>query len=114
MTLALDIPAAGARKERNGGLRFIVRLFREKPLGAAGAVIFVLFLFCGVFADVLAPYGMNQISPLQPLRPPSLEFPFGPDNLGRDMLSRCLYGAQLSVIIGFCAAGLATIVSTTV
>ncbi len=92
-------------------LHFIGRLFREKPLGAAGAVVFVLFLFCGIFADVLAPYGMNQISPLNRLRPPSWAFPFGTDNLGRDMLSRCLYGAQLSVIIGFCAAGIATIIS---
>ena len=92
-------------------LHFIGRLFREKPLGAAGAVVFVLFLFCGAFADVLAPYGMNQIAPLNRLKPPSWAFPFGTDNLGRDMLSRCLYGAQLSVIIGFCAAGIATFIS---
>ena len=84
---------------------------REKPLGAICGAIFMLFLFCGVFADLLAPYGMNQISPLNRLKPPSWQFPFGTDNLGRDMLSRCLYGAQLSVIIGFCAAGLATFVS---
>jgi peptide/nickel transport system permease protein len=90
---------------------FVGRLFREKPLGAAGAVIFVMFLFCGVFADLLAPYGMNQIAPMNRLRPPSWQYPFGTDNLGRDMLSRCLYGAQLSVIIGFCAAGLATLIS---
>jgi len=90
---------------------FLVRLFKEKPLGAAGAIIFLLFLFCGIFADFLAPYGMNQISPLNRLKPPSWQHPFGTDNLGRDMLSRCLYGAQLSVIIGFCAAGLATIIS---
>jgi peptide/nickel transport system permease protein len=64
-----------------------------------------------VFADALAPYGMNQIAPLNRLKPPSWAFPFGTDNLGRDMLSRCLYGAQLSVIIGFCAAGIATIIS---
>jgi peptide/nickel transport system permease protein len=99
------------RRRRGPVLHFIGRLFREKPLGAAGAVIFVLFLFCGVFADVLAPYGMNQISPVNRLKPPSLQFPFGTDNLGRDMLSRCLYGAQLSVIIGFCAAGIATVIS---
>ena len=86
-------------------------LVREKPLGAFGGAVFLLFLFCGVFADLLAPYGMNQISPLNRLKPPSWQFPFGTDNLGRDMLSRCLYGAQLSVIIGFCAAGLATLVS---
>src|SRR5471032_3368420 len=90
---------------------FLKRLFRDKPLGAAGGVIFVLFLFCGIFADWLAPYGMNQINPVNRLKPPSLEFLFGTDNLGRDMLSRCLYGAQLSVIIGLSAATLATVIS---
>jgi peptide/nickel transport system permease protein len=112
-TIADPAVTTGApRRPRSALLHFIFRLFREKPLGAAGAVVFVLFLFCGVFADVLAPHGMNQIAPLKRLRPPSFEYPFGTDNLGRDMLSRCLYGAQLSVIIGFCAAGLATILST--
>jgi peptide/nickel transport system permease protein len=113
-TLAETTPIAKPRRPKAGVLHFIGRLFREKPLGAAGAIVFVLFLFCGVFADWLAPYGMNQIAPLKRLRPPSLDFPFGTDNLGRDMLSRCLYGAQLSVIIGFCAAGLATIFSTAI
>ena len=103
--------AVPPRRKRGPVLHFISRLFREKPLGAAGAVVFVLFLFCGAFADVLAPYGMNQISPINRLKPPSFQFPFGTDNLGRDMLSRCLYGAQLSVIIGFCAAGIATVIS---
>ena len=99
------------RRARGPTMTFLGRLFREKPLGAAGAVVFVLFLFCGIFADFLAPYGMNQINPVNRLKPPSWAFPFGTDNLGRDMLSRCLYGAQLSVIIGFCAAGLATFIS---
>jgi peptide/nickel transport system permease protein len=99
------------RSRRSPALAFLVRLAREKPLGAVGGAIFLLFLFCGIFADFLAPYGMNQISPINRLKPPSWQFPFGTDNLGRDMLSRCLYGAQLSVIIGFCAAGLATFVS---
>jgi len=101
----------GPGKRRGAFANFMVRLFKEKPLGAAGAVIFILFLFCGVFADLLAPYGMNQISPVNRLKPPSWQYPFGTDNLGRDMLSRCLYGAQLSVIIGFCAAGIATVIS---
>ena len=91
--------------------RFIKRLFREKPLGAAGAVIFLIFLFCGIFADVLAPYGMNEINLSNRLKAPSWAHPFGTDNLGRDMLSRCLYGAQISVIIGLAAATLATFIS---
>ena len=93
---------------------FLRRLFRSKPLGAAGGVVFLIFLFCGLFADVLAPFGMNEISPINRLKPPSWEFPFGTDNLGRDMLSRCLYGAQLSVIIGLSAASLATVISVVV
>lgn len=106
-----SVSEAATVRRRSPFATFVVRLFKEKPLGAAGAVIFLLFLFCGIFADLLAPYGMNQISPLNRLKPPSWQHPFGTDNLGRDMFSRCLYGAQLSVIIGFCAAGLATIIS---
>jgi peptide/nickel transport system permease protein len=99
------------RRPAAGTIGFMVRLFRDKPLGAFGFVICAIFLFAGVFADVLAPYGYNQISPLNRLKPPSAQFWLGTDNLGRDMLSRCLYGAQLSVIIGLSAAALATVVS---
>lgn len=114
MTIAVETSVAKAPRRRSPVLNFIGRLFREKPLGAAGAVVFLLFLFCGLFADVLAPYGYNQISPLNRMKPPSWQFPFGTDNLGRDVLSRCLYGAQLSVIIGFCGAGIATVVSVVI
>jgi peptide/nickel transport system permease protein len=102
------------RRPASPALRFIGRLFREKPLGAVGGLVFVLFLFVGVFADFLAPYGANQINPINRLKPPSWPHPFGTDNLGRDMFSRCIYGAQLSVIIGFCAAGLATLISVVI
>ena len=78
---------------------------------APPALICAVFLFCGVFADWLAPYGVNQINMMQRLQPPSWAHPFGTDNLGRDMLSRCLYGARLSVVIGLSAATLATAVS---
>lgn len=106
--------AAPRRHERGPLPAFLHRLFRDKPLGAAGAVICAIFLFCGLFADLLAPYGYNQIDPINRLKPPSLQFPFGTDNLGRDMFSRVLYGAQLSVIIGFCGAALATVVSVVI
>jgi peptide/nickel transport system permease protein len=98
-------------KRRNPALQFIGRLFREKPFGAMAGVVFLLFVFAGLFADVLAPYGFNEISPIERLKPPSWRHPFGTDNLGRDLFSRCLYGARLSVIIGFSAAFLATVIS---
>ena len=102
------------RLTANPTLRLLGRLFREKPLGAVGGIVFVLFLFIGVFADLLAPYGANQINPINRLKPPSSMFLFGTDNLGRDVLSRCIYGARLSVIVGFCAAGLATLISVAI
>lgn len=106
---AQALPMEG--RERAPVLDFVVRLLRRKPLGAFGAAVFLLFLSCGIFAGSLAPHGMNEISPINRMKPPSLAFPLGTDNLGRDMLSRVLYGARLSVIIGFCAAGLATAIS---
>ena len=112
MSAVIASPAAPAPRPKPAG--FLRRLFRSKPLGAAGGVVFLIFLFCGLFADVLAPFGMNEISPINRLKPPSWEFPFGTDNLGRDMLSRCLYGAQLSVSIGLSAASLATVISVVV
>ena len=107
ITHALPMP----RGQRSTLAAVVIRLVRRKPLGAFGALVFVVFLACGIFAGALAPHGMNEINPLYRMKPPSLTFPLGTDNLGRDMLSRILYGARLSVIIGFCAAGLATALS---
>ncbi|MBS02432.1 MAG: ABC transporter permease [Gammaproteobacteria bacterium] len=90
---------------------FVRRVIREKPLGAAGGLIFVIFLFCGIFADVLATHGMNDTNLHMRLESPSLEAPLGTDHLGRDVLSRVLIGAQLSMIVGFLAAGLGTVIS---
>ncbi|MDI4233791.1 ABC transporter permease [Bradyrhizobium sp. Arg237L] len=104
-------PSVGQETRRNPALQFLGRLFREKPFGAAAGIIFLLFVFAGLFADVLAPYGFNEINPIQRLKPPSWAHLFGTDNLGRDLFSRCLYGARLSVIIGFSAAFLATVIS---
>ncbi len=116
MTPAATVPSAtiaaiGLPPAPHPFRHFLNRLFREKPVGAASALVFLLFVFCGIFADVLAPYGFNEINMSMRLKAPSWAHPFGTDNLGRDMFSRCLYGAQLSVIIGLSAAALATVIS---
>jgi peptide/nickel transport system permease protein len=114
MNAAVEAIPGLAPIRRGPVLEFVVRIFREKPVGAAAGVVFLLFVLCGIFAPWLAPYGFNEISPANRLKPPSFEYPFGTDNLGRDMLSRCLYGAQLSVIIGLSAATLATVISVVI
>ena len=106
--------AVARKRPPNAIVSFMARLFREKPLGAIGAVFCLIFLFAGIFADVLAPYGYNQIMPINRMKPPSWQFWFGTDNLGRDIFSRVLYGARLSVIIGLSAAGLGTVISLTI
>ncbi len=98
-------------RERPAFITFTLRLIREKPLGAFGGAIFVLFLFFGLFADFLIPYGVNETDLRVRLEGPSADHLFGTDHLGRDVLSRVLIGAQLSMAIGFLAAGLATVIS---
>ncbi len=90
---------------------FVIRLVKEKPLGTVGAVITLGLLFTGIFADFLAPYGMNDIYIMERLTPPSAMFWLGADNLGRDILSRVIFGARVSVMVGLAGAILATIVS---
>jgi peptide/nickel transport system permease protein len=102
------LPLVATKPQSQG---FWIRLWREKPLGVAGAIGLALFLLCGVLAGSISPYGYNEIAPIERLRPPSWAHWFGTDHLGRDMLSRCLYGAQLSVIIGCTGAVLATLIS---
>jgi len=105
---------AGPPQQTARSSGFITRLFRDKPLGAVGGVLLLIFIVVGLTAQWIAPYGYNEIAPIDRLKPPSWEHWFGTDNLGRDVLSRCIYGAQLSVIIGCSAALLATVISALV
>jgi len=101
----------GVAPTRPRSSSFFARLCRDKPLGAAGGALLLLFVIVGLTAQWIAPYGFNEIAPIDRLQSPSWPHWFGTDNLGRDVLSRCIYGAQLSVIIGCSAALLATLIS---
>jgi peptide/nickel transport system permease protein len=93
---------------------FFVRLLRDKPLGSIGGGIFLVLLITGIFANFLAPYGYNEMNPVDRLKPPSFEHWLGTDQMGRDMLSRIIYGARISVIIGFAATAFSIIISTVI
>lgn len=90
---------------------FLARLWREKPLGMVGAAITVLLLLIGMLADLLAPYGMNEVFRRELLVEPSAKFWLGTDNFGRDILSRIIYGARISVVVGLSASAIAAISS---
>jgi peptide/nickel transport system permease protein len=95
-------------KRHSGLVNFVIRLVKEKPLGTVGGVIALILLLTGIFADFIAPYGMNQLHKADMLAAPSAKFWLGTDNLGRDILSRVIFGARVSVIVGVAASTLAT------
>ena len=99
------------QKRRSRRIDFLSRLVREKPLGTFGGIIVLLLLFCGIFADVLAPYPMKEPHMYDRLTGPSWKYLLGTDQLGRDMLSRIIYGARVSVIIGLSATSVNMVVA---
>ena len=104
---ASSLDGAGAGQGRSiNVLQLLQRLVKEKPLGAIGGVITVVLLFTGLFADVLAPFGMNETDKLNFLAPPSAQYWLGTDHLGRDMLSRIIYGARVSVVVGLTSSAI--------
>ena len=75
------------------------RLVTRQPLGVAGAVIVLVLVVVALFAPWLAPHGPKETTFGQYV-PPGREFPMGTDNLGRDVLSRVIWGARLSLYVG--------------
>jgi peptide/nickel transport system permease protein len=90
------------------------RFAARKPLGAIGAVLVLGLLLVAIFAPWLAPYSYETGSGVDRLQSPSLAHPFGTDASGRDMLSRIIWGARVSVTVGFGAVGLSTLLAVTI
>ena len=82
-----------------GRLRTLGRLAARQPLGAAGAAIVLALVVTAIFAPQLAPHDAKEAA-FAPYLPPSAGFPLGTDHLGRDILSRVIWGARLSLYIG--------------
>src|SRR5580704_3152520 len=79
---------------------------RRRPLGALGVVLLGLFVICAVFAPWLAPQDPAQLDLMGRLMGPSTAHWFGTDELGRDILSRTLYGARISLVVAVSVVGL--------
>ncbi|MEE8470945.1 MAG: ABC transporter permease [Dehalococcoidia bacterium] len=108
------VPEVAEARRRSRLAGFFIRLVREKPLGTFGGAIVLVLLFAGIFADLLAPYEMNEINLDALLAPSSGQNWLGTDQLGRDVLSRIIYGARVSVIIGISATTINIVVATTI
>ncbi len=92
----------------------LIRLSKN-PASVIGFIIVAMMLLCAIFAPLIAPYDPIQgdLANLY-VKPPSLEHPFGTDAVGRDILSRVIYGAQISLKIALAAQAIALGVGITV
>lgn len=88
----------------------VIRVFFGRPLAMIGFVIIALLIITAIFAPLLAPYDPYKRDLPAKLQQPSSEHLLGTDALGRDTLSRIIYGSRTSLVIGIVAVGAATII----
>lgn len=82
-------------------LRLFCEKFFKNKLAVTGSVILLIIIFSAIFAPVIAPYAPEHQDLLKRLQPPSAEHFMGTDKFGRDIFSRVLYGARVSLLVGF-------------
>jgi peptide/nickel transport system permease protein len=119
-TATLDVNAAPspvAAPRRGAAVRWVLavaRFARQKPLGAVGGAIVVAMLVMTVFAEQIAPYAYDETIRGARMKPPSAAHWLGTDNLSRDMWSRVVYGARVSVTVGFATITLGIALATAI
>jgi peptide/nickel transport system permease protein len=108
MTTITAASPSVARTSRRQQLAYALR----QPAISVGVVIMVFFVFVALFAPLLSPNDPLAQNVLNGLKPPSAEHPLGTDKLGRELLSRLLYGARISLFVGVTVVLLASAVGT--
>ncbi len=101
MTILDTVPGPAARSEHGESAWSKIRYnAAAHPLGVVGAVIMAAFVLVAVFADFIAAYDPIRTNSLISLAPPSAGHLFGADQMGRDIFSRIIYGARISLAVG--------------
>ena len=85
---------------------------KEKPLGAFGGLIILIWILVAIFADALTPYPPSEIHLRDRFQGSSAQYLLGTDHVGRDFLSRLILGGRLSILIGLSITALSTVIST--
>ena len=93
-------------------LQDVIYRFVRHRVGMLGASITLLLIVMAIFGPTLAPHPPNQMNFADQFSPPTLQYPLGTDDFGRDILSRIMYGARISLLVGAIAVGLAATVGT--
>ena len=103
-----------APKSRSRLADFFTRLLKEKPLGTISGIVILMLTFTAIFGGVLAPYPYDEIHLIDRLQAPSAQYLLGTDQAGRDLVSRLIVGARISLTVGLAATALNVVVAVLV
>src|SRR5262245_55114495 len=97
----IDLPVVTGTADRpESGWSKIRYQTGARPLGSIGAAIMAVFVFCAVFADFITAYGPTATDSAMRLLHPGAGHVLGTDQMGRDIFSRIIYGARISLAVG--------------
>ena len=111
---SLPVAIRKAPKSRAWYVDVWIQMLRRKPLGTMGAVIVLVMIGAAAFAELLSPYGFAQTSLKDRFIVMSASHWLGTDQLGRDLLTRLMYGARISLYVGFGAVALGSVLATVI
>src|SRR5678815_5232864 len=94
-----------------GSVARVFQVIRRKPLGALGGLLILVLVVTALLAPVLAPHDPVKMKSTDRLQAPSRNHPLGTDDFGRDILSRVIYGARISMLLGLGAVAISTILA---
>lgn len=114
MATVSNVPVRSTRAARQSTLRPLLRKLRRRPLVIAAMLVLVVFIILALAAPLFAPHDPTALLPGAVMRPPSWQFPLGTDELGRDVLSRVIHGARISLQIGVFTISIALALGTLV
>src|SRR3990172_11253030 len=94
-----------ALRPRRPWARRLWNTVRQNPLGVFGLVVILTLAIVAIFAPLIAPYRVGAVSTGAPTESPSWSHLFGTDNIGRNMFSRVVFGARISLSVGLFSVG---------
>ena len=91
-------------------LRFTLKMIKRSRITLAAIVVIIAFYLIAAFAPWIAPHDPNELHLEDKLAPPSSKYLLGTDSVGRDVLSRLIYGARISMFVGVMVVAIMTII----
>ena len=112
MRSSIGTPSAPNKPDKSSlPANFLRRMWTEKPMGIVAGIVILLLALVAIFANVLAPYPYWEQHLIDRLQGSSAKYLLGTDQLGRDFLSRLIYGARISLAVGLSATALNVVVA---